>query len=57
MAILRFFIVENFMQLKKITKGQKLFHMASKQKSKATLYYETLKVGENKVPLFFHLEA
>ena len=31
--------------------------MASKQKDKATLYDETLKVEEKKVSLFFHLEA
>ena len=31
--------------------------MASKQKNKATLYHETLKVEEKKVLLFIHLET
>ena len=30
---------------------------ASNQKNKTTLFSETLKVEENKVPLIFHLEA
>ena len=33
------------------------FYLTSKWKTKHTLFYETLKVEEEKVPLGFHLEA
>ena len=57
MDILSFFSDFSNLVLPKTRKWQYLGYLSSKLKNEGTLFCQTLKVGENKVPLFFHFEA
>ena len=57
MPILWFFHSYTFVLFSKKKNCNNFFKWPQNKKNKVTLYHETLKVDDNKVPLFFHLEA